>query len=208
MTAAARRRGGDYLEFDAFSAGVEPGGLRNTKDIGILICYMLDHVGEPFEREDLIGIIQENGIANYFEAVSALEELIKCGNVNSDDNSMLSVTRDGKMISNQLSGELSLFIKQKAVSSMLRLVKGKKLASENPVTITQAGDGGYNVNMRITNGNVDLMSLTVFVPDRSDAKKVKALFEQDPDRLYTVLLASATGENEIVKKALLLLDEQ
>ena len=196
------------MEFDAFSAGVEPGGLRNTKDIGILICYMLEHVGEPFEREDLIGIIQENGIANYFEAVSALEELIKCGNVNSDDNSMLSVTRDGKMISNQLSGELSLFIKQKAVSSMLRLVKGKKLASENPVTITQAGDGGYNVNMRITNGNVDLMSLTVFVPDRSDAKKVKALFEQDPDRLYTVLLASATGENEIVKKALLLLDEQ
>ncbi len=196
------------MEFDAFSAGVEPGGLRNTKDIGILICYMLDYIGKPFNRDDLIEIIQENGIANYFEAVSALEELTKCGNVNTDDDSFLVLTGNGKMISEQLSGELSLFVKQKAVSSMLKQVQTKKLASENPVTITQAKDGGYNVNMRITNGNVDLMSLTVFVPDRSDAKKVKALFEQDPDRLYTVLLASATGENEIVKKALLLLDER
>ena len=196
------------MDFDAFSAGVEPGGLRNTKDIGILICYMLDYIGKPFNRDDLIEIIQENGIANYFEAVSALEELIKCGNVNTHNDSMLSVTNNGIMISNQLSGELSLFIKQKAVSSMLRLVKEKKLASENPVTITQAQDGGYNVNMRITNGDIDLMSLTVFVPDRSDAKKVKAMFEQDPDRLYTVLLASATGEKEILKKALMFLDEQ
>ena len=191
------------LDFNAFPAGVEPGGLRNTKDIGILICYMLNYIGKSLSHDDLMEIIQENGIANYFEAASALEELIKCGNVCSDDNSMLEVTKDGKMISDQLSSELSLFIKQKAVSSMLRLVQAKKLASENPVVIAPAEGGGYNVNMRITNGSIDLMSLTVFVPDRSDAKKVKALFEQDPDRLYTVLLASATGEKEIVKKALL-----
>lgn len=195
------------MEFDAFSAGVEPGGLRNTKDIGILICYMLDYIGKPFNRDDLIEIIQENGIANYFEAVSALEELTKCGNVNTDDDSFLVLTGNGKMISEQLSGELSLFVKQKAVSSMLKQVQTKKLASENPVEITSAEDGGYNVNMRITNGNTDLMSLTVFVPDHADAKKVKLMFEEDPDRLYTVLLALATGEKEIIKKALIFLNE-
>ena len=196
------------MDFDAFSAGVEPGGLRNTKDIGILICYMLDYINKPFNRDDLIDIIQENGIANYFEVVSALSDLIKCGNVSTDDSSMISVTENGKMISDQLSGELSLFIKQKAISSILRLVKERKLASENPVVITKTDDGGYYVNMRITNGNIDLMSLNVYVPDRSAAEKVKNQFEKDPDELYTVLLAGATGEKEILKKALLFLEEQ
>ncbi len=196
------------MDFDAFSAGVEPGGLRNTKDIGILICYMLDYINKPFNRDDLIDIIQENGIANYFEVVSALSDLIKCGNVSTDDSSMISVTENGKMISDQLSGELSLFIKQKAISSILRLVKERKLASENPVVITKTDDGGYYVNMRITNGNIDLMSLNVYVPDRSAAEKVKKQFEKDPDELYTVLLAGATGEKEILKKALLFLEEQ
>ena len=36
------------MEFDAFSGGIEPGGLRNKGDIGILLCYMLDYLNVPF----------------------------------------------------------------------------------------------------------------------------------------------------------------
>ena len=42
------------MNFDAFSGGIEPGGLRNKSDIGILICYMLHNINSPFPEDDII----------------------------------------------------------------------------------------------------------------------------------------------------------
>ena len=35
------------MKYDAVSAGVSPGGLINTTEIKVLICYILKSVGEP-----------------------------------------------------------------------------------------------------------------------------------------------------------------
>ena len=35
------------MEYDAFTGGVAPGGLRSKSDIRILICYMLKSVNAP-----------------------------------------------------------------------------------------------------------------------------------------------------------------
>lgn len=192
------------MEYDAFSGGVEPGGLRNTRDIGVLICYMLDSINKPFPKDDLVEIIREKGMANYFETISAMSELIKCGNaVFTDENqSMIQVTENGKLIANQLNTNLSLSIRQKAVNSIITLMEKRKIENENPVTIRQAENGGYNVNFRITDGMRDLMSLTLFVPTISEANAVKANFHQNPERLYSIMLAAVIGEKSMINEAL------
>ena len=35
------------MTYDAFSAGVELGGLRNQNDIKILICYLIYSINAP-----------------------------------------------------------------------------------------------------------------------------------------------------------------
>lgn len=55
------------MKFDAFTGGVEPGGLRSKDEIRILICYLLTSVGAPLAKNDLIQIITENGLANYLK---------------------------------------------------------------------------------------------------------------------------------------------
>ena len=45
------------MKQDAFSAGVEPGGLWHKNDIRILLCYILASVGAPLSRQDLSRII-------------------------------------------------------------------------------------------------------------------------------------------------------
>lgn len=67
------------MEFDAFNGGVEPGGLRSKDEIRILICYLLASVGDPLSREDIISIVRDNGLANYFETVDAISEMAKKG---------------------------------------------------------------------------------------------------------------------------------
>ena len=192
------------MYFDAFSAGVEPGGLRNTKEIGILICYMLTYIGKPYPMDDIIAIIQTNGIANYFDTTAAVSELIKCRNLQYIDekNKIIEVTEGGRLVSQQLSSELSVSVRQKAVSAILRLSEQKQIEQENPVTISKAEGGGFNVNLRITDGIRDLMSLTLFVPDRSEANTVKRKFYKKPERLYTIMLAAAVGEKNMIETAI------
>ena len=65
------------MKQDAFSAGVEPGGLYSSQEIKILICYMLAGVGEPLARHSVLEILSGNGMANFFEAGAAVDELIR-----------------------------------------------------------------------------------------------------------------------------------
>ena len=192
------------MEFDAFTEGIEPGGLRNRSEIGILICYLLDYIDKPFPKDDLIEIFQENGLANYFETVNAISELIKHDNVayTDDDKRCLSLTDNGKMISAQLNGTLSLTTRQKATTAASQLIQRRKVEQENPVTITREEGGGYQVNMKITDGIRDLMSLTVFVPDIREANAVKKNFHKNPERLYSITLAAVIGDKNMIRNAL------
>ena len=192
------------MEFDAFSQGVEPGGLRNRSEIGILICYILDNIDEPFLKDDLVEIIQDNGFANYFETANSLSELIRNGNIRWTDEAgtLLELTPNGRLISTQLHTALSLSLRQKAVAAAARLQQVRRIEHENPVTISKAEGGGSQVTLRITDGIRDLMALTFFVPDISEANAVKRNFHKNPERLYSIMLAAVIGEKSMIQTAL------
>ena len=52
------------MEYDAFTGGVAPGGLRSKSDIRILICYMLKSVNAPLSGDDIIKVLQEKSLAS------------------------------------------------------------------------------------------------------------------------------------------------
>ena len=55
-------------EFDAFTQGVEPGGLRSRMQIKLLITFIVSRAGEPMKDSMIIEALQLHGLANYFEA--------------------------------------------------------------------------------------------------------------------------------------------
>ncbi len=192
------------MDFDAFTEGIEPGGLRNRSEIGVLICYLLEYIGQPFSKDELIELIQDNGFANYFETANSLSELIKNKNIEyTDENQQLiKTTKNGRLIASQLNTSLSLTIRQRAAAAASVLLKMKKTEHENPVKIKRAEGGGYNIELRITDGMRNLMSLTLFVPDISEANHIKTSFHKNPERLYSVVLAAVTGDNALIQCAL------
>ncbi len=192
------------MDFEAFTAGLEPGGLRNTRDIGILICYMLTRIDKPFSSEELVQIIHLNGMANFFDTTAAVAELIKCNNIKkiNDESDLIEVTDNGKLISQQLSSELSLSVRQKAVSAIMKIIERKQIEKENPVIISKDENGGFNVNIRITDGMRDLMSLTIFVPNLTDANAVKDNFYDNPQRLYSIMLAAVTEDKKLLENTI------
>ena len=183
------------MEFDAFTGGVEPGGLRTKNQIRILICYLLSSVDAPLSRQDIIGIMQDNGLANYFEVTDALAELLGNGNITADEEhpDLLSATRQARMIAKQLDAAVPLSVRERAVSAAVNLLAAAKRERENKVEIRQT-QRGYQITCHISGGDMDLMTVSLYVPDKDQAKLVKRRFYQDPENVYKVLLATLTGD--------------
>ncbi len=189
------------MDFDAFTGGIAPGGLRSKSDIRILICYILKSVQAPLSGEDIIHILQEKALANYFEANDALSALESLGNIRREEDGTYVLEPQGESIADSLDVLLPLSVRDKAVSAALNMLASAKVERENTVT-TQRLENGYNVTCHISGGDMELMKLSVYVPDLYQARVVKKNFHRDPQRVYNLLLAALTGDDELTKDIL------
>ena len=187
------------MKQDAFSAGVEPGGLWHKNDIRILLCYILASVGAPLSRGDLTRMIQEKGLANYFEVEDALAALAKQGNILLQEDGACAVTEAGREIARSLDTTLPLSVRDKALEAAVSLLAQARAQRENPVEL-QETDRGWQVQCHISGGDMELMSITLYVPDRAQAECVRDRFHRDPEGVYRLLLAALTGDRALSRE--------
>lgn len=189
------------MQYDAFIGGVEPGGLRNKNEIRILLCYLVNSIGTPLSKDDILSIMQENGFANYFEVTNALAELTANGNLKvSNDPPVYHAVAQTKLIADQLDKVLPLSVREKAIAAAVNLLAKTRREQENKVSIQQTNKG-YNVNCHISGGDLELMNISLYVPDEHQAKLVRKVFHKSPETVYQVLLALLTDNPDLAKKA-------
>ena len=59
---------------DAFTAGVRPGGLTDSTEIRLLLCYLVKNAG-PITRTEIENALMEEQLVNYFEIGSCLDDI-------------------------------------------------------------------------------------------------------------------------------------
>ena len=164
------------MEFDAFTGGVAPGGLRSKSDIRILICYILKSVGAPLSGEDIIRILQEKSLANYFEGERRALRPHRARQHQPGRKRELQARAAGAAASRRTSTFFSpLSVRDKAIAAAMAMLASAKVERENTVT-TARTENGYNVTCHISGGDMELMNLTVYVPDLYQARVVKRIF--------------------------------
>lgn len=179
-------------DFDAFNEGIEPGGLRNKNEIKLLICYLLKTMDMSISRDRIGNIIQDQSIANYFETMDAISDLLTNGSITSDyidDKEFLSITDLGRGACEVVEKDLPKTVREKAVKSALKLMTLEKNERDNDVKI-EPSDDGYTISFTMKDKDTVLMELSMFVGDSEQADKLKANFIEDPARVYSTILAS------------------
>lgn len=188
------------MQFDAFTGGVEPGGLRSKSEIRILICYLLSSVGSPLTKDDIVSIISDYGLANYFEVTDAIADMLNKGLIVSSgkkiESQYISVNDSGRMVAKQLNTALPPSVRDKAVKAAINLLAKTKREKENKVEINET-ESGCNVVCHISGGHNDLMCFSLSVPDMWQAQIVKKNFQKSPETIYRVLLALVTGDTDV-----------
>lgn len=176
---------------DAFSAGIAPGGLRQQNEIKVLVAFLLDRLEKPLSKRQLFTVIQEEGLANYFEASQAVADLEKSGNIKieiTEDEEIMTLTQSGKLVVD-IENDIPASIREKALNSAVHLQTVERRLKENNIEIKQL-DNGCNVTFALKDGEDTLMSLSLYVADMEQAKAVRNKILEDPVKIYSQILSS------------------
>ncbi len=179
------------MEHDAFSAGVEPGGLHSQDEISILICYMLNGVHEPIPRNTVLDILSGGGMANFFDTAAAIDDLVERGHLLADGNDCLTVTATGKQAADTLEGRIPFTLRERSVNTALRLLARQRNERSNHAEITQTANG-WVVTCTV-GGAAPLLRFELLVGDEQQANLVRNRFLDDPLLLYQSVIGILSG---------------
>lgn len=182
---------------------VEPGGLRTSGEIKILICYLLGAVKTPLLRRWIDEVFLEHSLANYFDVADALGDLVANGSIESvpqDGEEAYALTESGRSSAALLETTLPFTVREKAVKSATRLLAKRRNEKENRV-VAQKVAGGYMVTCSVLDGELELMSVRLLVSDEMQVELLRETFLRSPLRVYQSVLTLMTGDETLFGNA-------
>lgn len=174
------------MEYDAFSAGVKPGGLVSRDEIKILICYVMSKIDKPIPERQMKETLHFAGIANYFEIGDAIQQLYSIGHLareDKDGDEMYRITQTGKDISETLHRSISLSVRERSVEALEKMLSRHKIEKETKIEITKA-TAGYMISCSFMEGETELMTLRLQLPSQEEAYRVKEHFLENAVEIY------------------------
>ena len=180
-------------QYDAFSTGVETGGLYHTDEIKTLICYLLRKVDHPLSSELIRQTLVSQGLANYFDVSESVSELLRAGNITADfgedAQEQLHLTPIGEDASMELLRDIPKSVREKALSAVLEAITKERNAEQTKISVEPCGSG-FHVTFRVADEADDLMCITLYAADLAQVERMKDNFLKDPVRIYSGILAS------------------
>lgn len=184
---------------DAFTAGVRPGGLTNSTEIRLLLCYLVKNAG-PIRRTEIENALMEEALVNYFEIGSCLDDITRqklvCVKPGSDGVERYSITEKGRRVAQELAYDLPRSVRERAVAAVLRSQTWARKEAEYSARISEKADGHCSVRCTVKALDQELFCLDLGTPDRLSAELVKKQFILNGNEIYQMLITKLTEETK------------
>ncbi len=182
------------MEKDAVSAGVsEIGGLFNTAQIRILICYIFSSIKEPVSGRMLADTLHYEGIANCFEVNDSIASLLESGHLKLIDQKEDTYVANplATQVAETLKTSLPYSVKDRAYSAVLKMVSRYKKSKESDIKISHEGNRTF-ITCTALDGDEPFMSVKLQVTDEDQALFIKEKFLNSTDNIYSQIISLLT----------------
>lgn len=153
----------------------------------LLILYTFSEAGIKISKDQLAMILLNSTSLTWFELQLTLNKLIEDNLVTSDKNNKMALTLNGdqvvKIYSETIPEELSLKIKNYIKDHSERL--GTDLITYSHFT---NHDGGFKTELKITENNITLLEINLFIPTREQAERICESFQKNPNDIYKAII--------------------
>ncbi len=177
------------MEKDAASAGVLPGGLFNSAEIKILICYILSRINEAVPGQMLANVLHYEGIANCFEVNEAIASLVGSGQLIcvSQEEDTYAITKSGIDVAETLKTSVPYTIKEKGYLSAFKMLTRFKNAKNTDFNITKEDNRTY-ITCSALDGENTFLSVKLLVGDEAQAQAIKERFLEKSSEIYSGII--------------------
>lgn len=185
------------MDRKAFTQGIRPGGLTDSYEVTVLVCYILDQAEQPLSHALLQEAVLKDGLANYFEFAQAFGHLQQEGHIiqepGKDQNEVYRLTQKGAQAARVFYDSLPTTVRQMAVEAVRIALLRQRREKEILTEIEKTADG-YKMTIRMTDIGSDLLSVSMFLPTKEECEAVQKRFRSDPAYIYQSILALCLGE--------------
>ena len=178
---------------------IVPEDIFESGDLKILICYMLTSLGEPLPATELSQLFHYEGIANYFDTQTAIDNLLNGGYIKETSKDMFLATEKGADLAETLKQSVALTVRERAIKVVARMMARRRHEKETDIEITKT-ERGYNVSLNIIEGDSSLLQLSLKVADEISANFIKERILEDPSYVYAGLIELLLDEDINYKK--------
>ncbi len=192
---------------NALTAGVRAGGLNNSTEIKILICYLLSCVKVKITQKQLLDIITNQELANYFELSDALAKLTKQELIKEEAEYLL-ITDAGREIAKELEKTLPISVMDRAYKSAIAMLEFESLKKQNKTDIIKESDGSYTLKCSIEDPDFTAFAMQITMPDENTAKIAKEKFILHAQDIFKIVLGITLDDKDMYKEILENLNEQ
>ena len=193
-----------------FDSGVVLGGIRNSYEVNILICYILKLKLDLIKKtkknpnlkdafltyDEFSNILLKENLVNYFELNNSFSELVELDQINEidiDGKKAYYITNKGLNNLDILMLELPKTIREKVAGKVSLLEAQKKRLEKNKATSIKVDDG-YIVKLEILDIGSNLLTVELFAPDKTSASALEKSFLNNPKLLYQTVISSLTDD--------------
>ena len=171
------------MEFDALDAGVY-GGIVTKENIKLLICYIINNMEKPLNRNDFCDEMHAEGIANYFELAEAFTDLTRKELIVEVEHGLFSLTPTGKSTIHELKENIPTQIRKRAYIATVKMLRRKKHQEETKVNVEQTEKGEYILTCSIFEGEKEMLTVKLNLPNFELAQNTKNIFWDSPEKIY------------------------
>ena len=174
---------------DAFTAGVRPGGLTNSTEIRLLLCYLVKNAG-PITRTEIENALMEEALVNYFEIGSCLDDIARQQLVTAEGD-QYTITDKGRKVAQELAYDLPRTVRESAIRAVMQIRSWNHRAASNRAVV-QETDGKFSVVCSIGDMGSDVFRMELAMPDKLTAEMIKNNFIAHGSDIYPKLMDMLT----------------
>lgn len=174
---------------------VEHGGIFDKNLVKMLILDILKKVDVPLTFPQLNEIITKDGLVNYFLFAVALGELMESSHIDklkTEVGEVYGLSFIGLESADLFEKNLPLSIRESVYATAKHVIEGKDNDS-NIICSAVEKDGKYSVLLKITEGDTEMLSLSLYAANEYQAEQVCRNFRNSPDKIYSDIVTILTG---------------
>ena len=175
------------------------GFIHSKFEIKLLVLYIMARVAAPIEFATITDLVLCDDGVDYFIFAESLAEMVTSEHLALEDG-RYAITDKGRRDGTVYEGDLPFTVKRKCNNNLAPINTALRRDAQVHATAKPRDDGGVDVWLALDDETGNLLSISLFSPNKEQADLLCENFKTRPERIFNEVLEALLAKEGDEKK--------